>query len=56
MNERAQVSIEYLLTVMFAITLVIVVTIIALNVTRLADDAHLKVINNRDKAVSTLLG
>ena len=56
MDERAQVSVEYLLTVMFAITLIIAVTVIALNITRLADDAQIKVLENRDEAVSTLLG
>ena len=46
---------EYLLTVMFAITLVIAVTIIALNVTRLADKAQLDVLKTRDNAISTLM-
>jgi len=56
MDERAQVSIEYLLTVMFAVTLVIAVTVIALNVTRLADEAQAEVLKNRDTVMATLLG
>jgi len=55
MNERAQVSVEYLLTVMFAVLLVIVVTIIAFNISIIADRAQLKVVQNRDSAISTLM-
>ena len=55
MNERAQVSVEYLLTVMFAVLLVIAVTIIAFNVFFLADRAQLKVVQNRDSVISTLM-
>ena len=55
MNEKAQVSVEYLLTVMFAILLVIAVTVIAFNITTLADKAQAKIIANRQSAVSTLM-
>ena len=55
MNSRAQVSLEYLITIMFAIVLVITVTIIAFNITKLADRAQAQVINNRDSAISTLM-
>lgn len=54
-SERAQVSVEYLLTVMFGVLLVIIVTIIAFNVSKLADSAQLKVITNTHNAVSTLM-
>ncbi|GEM_PF-3340695 len=54
-DSRAQVSVEYLLTVMFGVLLVIVVTIIAFNISKLADSAQLKVISNTHNAVSTLM-
>ncbi len=54
-SERAQVSVEYLLTIMFGVLLVIVVTIIAFNISKLADRAQLKVISNTHEAVSTLM-
>ena len=54
-ETRAQVSVEYLLTVMFGVLLVIVVTIIAFNISKLADSAQLKVIANTHGAVSTLM-
>lgn len=55
MDSRAQVSLEYLLTVMFGVLLVIAVTIIAFNVSKLADTAQVRVIRNTNEAVSTLL-
>ena len=54
-DSRAQVSVEYLLTVMFGVLLVIVVTIIAFNISKLADAAQLKVISNTHSAISTLM-
>ncbi|HIH10245.1 MAG TPA: hypothetical protein HA254_06295 [Candidatus Diapherotrites archaeon] len=56
MNSRAQVSIEYLLTVMFAVLLVIAVTIIAFNISSVADKAQLQIVKNRDGAISSLMG
>ena len=54
-DSKAQVSVEYLLTVMFGVMLVIIVTIIAFNISKLADTAQLKVISNTHNAVSTLM-
>ncbi|HLC92200.1 MAG TPA: hypothetical protein VJH23_00670 [archaeon] len=56
MNERAQVSVEYLLTIMFAVLLVIAVTVIAFNISVVADRAQLKVVQNRDSVISSLMG
>ena len=56
MNSRAQVSVEYLLTVMFAIGLAIAVTIIAFNVASIADTAQLRIVQNRDNVIASLLG
>ena len=55
MDERGQVAIEYLLTVLFAVLLVIAVTVIAFQVQTIADRALGKVTENTEKAVSTLL-
>ena len=56
MDSRAQVSVEYMLTIMFGILLVIAVTVIALNISRLADKAQLKGLENRDSAIAGLMG
>ena len=55
MNERGQVAIEYLLSVMFEVLLVIVVTVIAFKVSAIADRALVKIVENTEDAVSTLL-
>ena len=55
MEERGQVAVEYLLTVLFAVLLVIAVTIVAFQVSTLADRAQMKVLENKDGAVSTLM-
>ena len=54
-GSRAQVSLEYLLTISFAVVLVIAVTIIALNISKIADEAQLKVIESRENSVATLM-
>jgi len=55
MEERGQVAVEYLLTVLFAVLLVIAVTIVAFQVSTLADRAQAEVLRNKDGAVSTLM-
>ena len=55
MDEKAQVSVEYLLTVLFAVMLVIAVTIVAFQVSSLADRALQRILENRNSAVSTLM-
>ncbi|MFH1391366.1 MAG: hypothetical protein ABIH20_03590 [Candidatus Diapherotrites archaeon] len=56
MNEKAQVSVEYLFTVLFALMLVIAVTIIAFGMDRMADKAQMQVIQNRNDIIQTLTG
>ncbi|MCR4369033.1 MAG: hypothetical protein NUV67_03960 [archaeon] len=56
MDERAQVAVEYLLTVLFAVMLVIVVSAIALQISSMSDTATAEVVDNRNDAVSSLLG
>lgn len=55
MNERAQVSVEYLLTVMFAIMLVIAVTVLAFNIASISDEAQFKAITQTEETISTLM-
>ncbi|MBI4210518.1 MAG: hypothetical protein HY544_03370 [Candidatus Diapherotrites archaeon] len=55
MNQRAQVSIEYLLTIMFGVVLVIAVTIIAFNITKIANKAQAQIVSNKNSVVSTLM-
>ncbi len=55
MDQRGQVAVEYLLTVLFAVLLVIAVTVIAFQVSTIADRALVKIIDNTEKTVSTLL-
>ncbi len=54
-SQKAQISVEYLLTLMFAVMLVLVVTILAFNLSKLADKAQLEVIENRDRTIASLL-
>ena len=54
MEERAQVAVEYLLTVLFAVVLVIAVTVIAFQVSVLSSEAQRNVLANRDEAIQTL--
>jgi len=55
MEERAQVAVEYLLTVLFAVLLIIAVTVIAFSVTTISNTAETKVINIKNDAIQTLL-
>ena len=54
-GEKAQVSVEYLLTVMFGVLLVVAVTVIAFNISKIADSAQLEVIKNTNDTVATLM-
>ena len=54
-NPSAQVSLEYLLTISFAVVLIIAVTIIAFSISKLSDEAQLTAIENRDKSISSLM-
>ncbi|MCR4335726.1 MAG: hypothetical protein NUV57_04270 [archaeon] len=56
MNEKAQVSIEYLFTVLFALLLVIAVTIIAFQMDIVAQRAQNQVLINRDETIQSLSG
>tara|TARA_Y100000310_G_scaffold338782_2_gene429441 strand:+ start:858 stop:1028 length:171 start_codon:yes stop_codon:yes gene_type:complete len=56
MNEKAQVSVEYLFTVLFALMLVIAVTVIAFQMDTMANRAQAQVIDNRNDIIQTLAG
>jgi len=56
MDEKAQVSVEYLFTVLFALLLVIAVTVITFQLSNLANDAQAKILDNRTNTLQTLAG
>ena len=56
MEECAQVSLEYLLTVLFGVVLAIIVAVMALNITQIADVAKTKILAYRDDFIASLLG
>ena len=56
MDEKAQVSLEYLLTVTFAIILTIAVAILVVYIGGLADDKKAEIINYRRDTVGELMG
>ncbi len=56
MRCKAQVSMEYLLTILFGVILAIIVAIMALNLTQIADIAKTKILAYRDDAISSFMG
>ncbi len=56
MDSSAQVSLEYLLTVMFAVVLVIAATVLALQLTSVAQVAQTKILGYRDSTITSLVG
>lgn len=56
MDSKAQVSIEYLLTLVFAVMLVIAATIIAFNISSIVTVVQTEIIAYRETAISSLMG
>ncbi len=56
MDEKGQVSFEYLLTIVFAILLVIVVTIFALNLKNLSTSAEKRVADYTNRFFKNVFG
>ncbi len=56
MDEKAQVSIEYLLTVLFSIVLALIAATLALQIRDIAAAAQGKIFDFRLKAISAFLG
>lgn len=56
MDSSAQVSIEYLVTVMFAVILVVAATLIATQLTTIATIAQSRIIGYRESTIASLMG
>ena len=56
MDSRAQVSIEYLLTLLFAIMLVIAASVLAISLQNSALVAQKRVIDAREETINSLMG
>lgn len=56
MDDKAQVSFEYLLSVLFTVLIVVVATTLALNLNQIAIQAKTKIFEKRDAIASLLLG
>lgn len=55
-EKRAQVSVEYLLTIVFAIVLVAIVAVFALNISQLGDAAKERIANTKAKYFEKIFG
>lgn len=55
MEQRAQVSFEYLITVTFALLLVLAASVIALQVVTVSNVAQQQILESRDSTISSLL-
>ncbi len=55
MDSKAQISIEYLLVVLFAVILVIAATILALNLTAVAQSAKTQILQYRADTIESLM-
>ncbi|MBI2597999.1 MAG: hypothetical protein HYW50_02285 [Candidatus Diapherotrites archaeon] len=56
MNQRAQISFEYLITVALAIGLVTAVTIIALQVISVSETTKTRVLETRAATIESIVG
>jgi len=56
MNERAQVSLEYLISIGFVLVLVLVATIVTMNLASIATVAQTKILTYRSETIETLMG
>ena len=56
MNERAQVSLEYLISIGFVLVLVLVATIVTMNLASIANVAQAKILSYRSETIETLMG
>ena len=55
LDSKAQVSLEYLLTVMFAIVLAAAAAVLALNLSGLAQQAKAKILSYRETMIAQLM-
>ena len=56
MESRGQVSLEYLLTILFAIILAIAAAVLALNLSSISQVAKTKILTYREEIISSLMG
>ena len=56
MDSRGQISFEYLITLTFAVLLVIAATVLAFNLTVQANVAKTQILEYRDSTIRSLLG
>lgn len=55
MDCKGQVSLEYLLTVLFSVILAMIAATLALSITQISDVATTKITAYRDSAIASLL-
>jgi uncharacterized protein (UPF0333 family) len=56
MEIRAQISFEYLLTVTFALVLVLAAIVIAMNLGSLSQTAKTRILEAREETISSIMG
>ena len=56
MDRKAQVSLEYLLTILFSVVLAMIVAVMALNITQISTVAQTKILDFREETIASLLG
>lgn len=56
MDEKGQVSLEYLLTILFSVVLAMIVAVMALNITQISTVAQTKILAFREETIASLLG
>jgi uncharacterized protein (UPF0333 family) len=56
MDDKGQVSLEYLLTILFSVVLAMIVAVMALNITQISTVAQTKILAFREETIASLLG
>ncbi len=56
MDNKAQISFEYLLTVTFALVLVVAAVVVALNLANLSQLAKTRILEAREETISSIMG
>jgi len=55
MDSKAQVSVDYLLTITFAIALTLAAVVVIVILSNMANDAQSKVLNAREETISSII-
>ncbi|MFH1586394.1 MAG: hypothetical protein ABID38_00895 [Candidatus Diapherotrites archaeon] len=56
MNNRAQVSLEYLISIGFVLVLVLVASVVTMNLASIANVAQAKILSFRSETIESLMG